>query len=383
VGVSGPAAAEKLLAAAKSLGLLARDYRASGVIDLDARLVIEPANFREARWTGTATAAKMVLPQGFTLRNAVLNLEKDSVSLKQFTTSFPELQSEISGSVQWALPCDVAPCPARFNLHASSFDLDAWNRALNPAFRTRNWFYLPRFLGGKDATISPVSVLLLFRGTGKLSVDRLSIRKALLSNATADVTWDHERLALANISAALLNGKVAGEVQVDFTSTPKAQGHIDLRDAELSSTASWLSVPWAKGKTLLSAEFSFAGSRASDILDSLKVQGDFAVKDGSLRQFSTNGDLGFHTWTGKAGYSERSLTVSDSTIVTAKDELRLSGKVSKDFGLDLHVASANANYAIGGTLQAPQLTPAASVPITASNPNNGQLTPQKRNQGRR
>jgi hypothetical protein len=383
VRVSGSAAAENLLASAKSLGLIARDYRASGVVDLDAGLIVEPSHFKEARWTGTASAAKIAFPQGITLRNAVVDLQKDSVSLKQFTTTFPELQSEISGSVQWPLPCDVTPCPARFNLHASTVDLDALNRALNPSFRTRNWFYLPRFLGGKDSTVSPVSVLLVFRGTGRLSVERLAIKKAVLGNVAADVTWDHELLTLANISGGLLNGRLTGNTQVDFTSTPNAQGHIELRDAELFSTAAWLSAPWAKGKTLFSADLSFAGTNGADVMDSLKVEGNFNVKDGWLRHFSSNGDLAFRTWTGKVAYAQRSLQISDSMISTAKGELQLAGKVSKDLALDLQIASANAMYAVGGTLQSPQLTPAASVPRTASNPRNDQLTQKKRDNNQR
>jgi hypothetical protein len=63
--------------------------------------------------------------------------------------------------------------------------------------------------------------------------------------------------------------------------------------------------------------------------------------------------------------------------------LQLTGKVTKDFALDLQIAGANVTYAVGGTLQAPQLTPAASVPTTASNPRNVQLTQEKRNPGRR
>jgi hypothetical protein len=379
VGVSGTAAAEKLIAAAKSLGLIARDYRASGVVDLNAGLVIEPSHFKEGRWTGTASAARITFPQGITLRNAVVDLQKDSVSLRQFTTTFPDLQSEISGFVQWPLPCDVTPCPARFNLHANTLELDTLNRALNPSFRTRNWLYLPRFLGGKDATVSPMSVLLVFRGSGRFLVDRLSIKKALLSDVSADVTWERERLTLANINGGLLNGRIAGSAQVDFTANPQAQGRIDLRYAELSSTAPWLSIPWAKGKTMLSAEFSFVGSKSTSILDSLKVQADFTVKDGSLHRFSTNGDLAFHTWTGRAAFAERRLQISDSTIVTAKNELQLTGKITKDLALDLQVAGANTTYTIGGTLQAPQLTPAASVPTTASNPRNVELTQEKRN----
>ena len=378
LNVSGSAAANKLLSAAKSLGLIVRDYRASGIVDVNADLRIEPSQFKEARWTGTASSAKITFPQDITLRNAVVDLQNDAVSLRQFTTTFPDLESEVSGSVHWPLPCDVTPCPARFDLHATALDLDALNRALNPSFRTRNWFYLPRFLGGKDATASPMSVLLLFRGTGRLSVDHLSIKKAILNNVAADVTWDHDRLTLANMSGGLLNGKLAGRAQVDFTEMPKARGHVELRDVELSATTPWVSFPWARGKAIVAADFSFMGSNRGEILDSLNMQGTFTVRDGTLRHFSTTGDLAFRMWNGTLAQAKRSLEIPESKMITSKEDLQLSGKVSQDLSLDLRITGGHVAYAVGGTLHAPQLTPAARTPVAASNPANDQLTQKKR-----
>jgi uncharacterized protein involved in outer membrane biogenesis len=215
-----------------------------------------------------------------------------------------------------------------------------------------------------------------------LSVDRLTIKKALMSNVATDVTWDAERLTLANISGGLLGGRLAGHAQVDFAATPRAQGHIELADGELSSTAAWVTVPWAKGRARVAADFSFTGTNGAEVLDSLKAQGEFSVKDGALRHFSTSGDLAFRTWTGKVTHAQRSLEIPESKIFTANGELQLTGKVKGDLSLELQIAGPNNAYAIGGTLQTPQLSPAASVLTTASNSADDQLTQKKRNASR-
>lgn len=369
LALSGPVESEKALAATKAFGILARDYRAKGVMTLNASVNIQPREFRAAQWFGTAQSDELRFPQDLVLKRAALTFTGGELSLQRFTTSLPDLGTEVSGSVTWPLRCDLPPCPVRFALKATSLDIDAVNRAVNPNFRKRNWFYLPKFLGGGEAQQSPMSILLVFRGNGTVDVDRLTIRKLRLDSLHADATWDQNRLTLADASAKGLGGNIAGTLAIDAQPLVFA-GKVTLQNVDLQSVAQLAGGPWVRGRGDAAGQFSFKSASARGVADSFVADFDFAAHNGALKGFAERGDLAFRQWSGQAKIKGRSLQIVSSSIAGDRGRQSLTGSVGAGLVLDLQIKGPASVTAIGGTLNEPEVRTHATPAESASNPAN-------------
>jgi hypothetical protein len=248
-------------------------------------------------------------------------------------------------------------------LHVTSLDVDAINRAVNPRFLKRNWFYLPRFLTGNEAQASPISALLLFEGSGELRIDQLMLRKLPVRDLTAKATWAERHLKLSNASAKALGGKLSGEMDFDFTRGMDATARIALADADLSATSGLLGVPWAHGRFSVNGNLAFSGPDAKQLADSLTADLHFTAANGSLRRWSPVGDLRFQHWTGDATVEKRSFTITRSLLTNAQREMAITGVIGPDLALDMTERMADTTVKLGGTLLAPE---AAATPDEAA-----------------
>ena len=378
VSMIGQAESEPLLAALKSFGLIARDYHAQGSLDVNASLLLEPQGFAHPRWTGTATAAKLALPQEITLRNVALDFLGDQVWLRQFTTDLPDLNTTVAGSMRWPVRCGEPPCELNFALRAASLDIDAVNRAFNPAFRKRNWLYLPRFFGGREAQQSPMSLLLAFHGTGTLQVDHLIARKLTIDNFAADASWISDHASLQKVRGQALGGDLSGTANIDFSPSLTTSGAFKLNNAELAASAALFGVPWGHGRASLNGDFSFQGAERTRVLDTLKSNLHFEVQNGDLHKFGPRGDLPFRSWTGDATIGSRTLTFTRSSLRTSNDTLGLTGTVGGDLVLDLKASTTSSVTSIRGTLGAPTVTTSTTTTYSASNPQDATTAPAKK-----
>lgn len=378
IALNGAAESERLLAAVKSFGLIARDYHAQGLLDVNAKLVIEPQGFAHPRWTGTVTTPQLALPQGITLRNVALDFLGDQVSLRQFTTVLPDLDTTVTGSMQWPVRCGVPPCDLNFTLRTTTLDIDALNRAFNPRFRKRNWLYLPRFFGGREAQESPMSLLLAFKGKGTLQADRLIARRATVDNFGADITWADQRLALANVRGRTLGGDLSGMTNIDFAPSMTTTGKLTVTNADAAASTAIVLIPWAQGRGRVDAEFSFEGADQSHIADTLRANIHFAMQNGTLRRLGARGDLPFRSWIGEGEVSSRALKISRSTLRAGNGSFDLMGTVGSDLHLDLKLSNAATVTSIGGTLAAPEVTTSTTTTYSASKPQDATSSAEKK-----
>lgn len=378
VTLTGQAESEQLLAAVKSFGLVARDYYAQGLLDVNARLVIEPRGFAHPRWTGTLTTPRLSLPQDITLRNVALEFLGDQVLLKQFTTELPDLNTTVSGSMRWPVRCGAPPCDLTFALRIASIDIDAVNRAFNPAFRKRNWLYLPRFFGGSEAQRSPMSLLLAFRGNGTLQADRLIARKLAIENFAADIAWADDRLIVQRVHGRAFGGDLGGMATIDFTPSVTTTGSFTLTNGDAAASAALVGVPWGRGRGVVNGDFSFEGVEQAQVADTLRGSLHFALQTGSLHRFATHGDLAFRSWAGDAEVALRTLKITRSTLRAGNDILALTGTVTSDLRLDLKASSASTVASITGTLAAPAVTTSTTTTYSASNPQDAISAPAKK-----
>lgn len=378
VVLNGPAESDRLLAAVKSFGLIARDYHAQGLLDVNARLVIEPQGFAHPRWTGTVTTPQLVLPQGITLRNVALDFLGEQVALRQFTTTLPDLDATVAGSMRWPVLCGAPPCELNFTLRTTRLDIDALNRAFNPNFRKRNWLYLPRFFGGREAQDSPMSLLLAFKGSGTLQADRLIVRRASVDNFVADVTWADQRLALQKVRGRALSGDLSGNVNIDFVPNLATTGRLTVANADAGDSAAVVGVPWAQGRGTISADFSFEGAEQSRVGDTFRAELHFALQNGTLRRLGARGDLPFRSWAGDAEVSSRTLKITRSKLRAANGAFDLAGTVGSDLHLDLRLSSESSVTSVTGTLGVPQVTTSTTTTYSASNPQDAISVPAKK-----
>jgi hypothetical protein len=378
VTMTGQAESEPLLAAVKSFGLVARDYHAQGTLDVNASLIMEPQGFAHPRWTGTVTAAKLALPQEITLRNVALDFLGDQVSLRQFTTDLPDLNTTVSGSMRWPVRCGNPPCELSFALRAASLDIDAVNRAFNPAFRKRNWLYLPRFFGGSEAQKSPMPLLLAFRGNGTLQVDHVVARKLSIDNMAAGVSWAEDRATLQRVRGRTMGGDLFGTATIDFAPSFTTTGTFTLNNADVSSSAGLAGVAWGQGRASLNGDFSFEGTERARVVESLRANLHFAMQNGMLRRFGPRGDLPFRSWIGDAEIAGKTLKITRSSLRTGNDSLALGGTVGSDLVLDLKASTASTVNSITGTLSNPTITTSTTTTYSASNPQDATSAPPKK-----
>lgn len=364
----GQADSEPLLAVAKSFGLLARDYHATGKLTLDAALAMHASGFTHANWLGSVQSSELILPQGLTLHNVVLALKGDTVELQRFTATVSELQTTLSGSITWPVRCGGSPCPLSFALNATSLDADTLNGAFNPRFRKKNWIYLPRFLGGEGAKQNPASVLFSFDGRGTLQVDRLTIRKLVIDHFTTTAEWQGERLMLTAAKGNVLGGRMDGEAALDFTDGLRTRGKASVTNADLLAVAGFFGGDWMKGRVSGSGTFEVSGTTAQEMSEAARADLGFTGTNGSLRRLAETGDLNFRKWSGEATLRASELLIPRSTLETSAGALRLSGKVFDRQSLDLVLEGSATRTLISGTLAAPKVTTAAAPAYSASNP---------------
>jgi hypothetical protein len=370
LSVKGSSEAESLLAAAKSFGLVARDYHATGKVDIDAQLEFPSGGFRYPEWRGSAQSTELKLPQGITLRKAAFAFLGDRVMLKNFTSTLPDFQTEVSGSISWPVRCDPSPCAASFALHATSLDIDRLNQELNPAFRSRNWFYLPRIFSSNRTRQEPVSAFLVFNASGSFTVDRLTMRKLQIRTVSVDADWQDGVLRLNNFSGNSLGGAALANSTLQFKKGMTVAGEVALTNFDLTATGDLLGIQWGRGKASLNAAFSFEGATQEKIKQTLKANLTFAAKDGALNSLASPGDLHYNSWAGRASVEGTTLTIEESTLTSRGQRIAMTGKVGEGLSLELRLVGGNRDAAITGTLAAPNLTPAASAEVAASNRSN-------------
>ena len=93
---------------------------------------------------------------------------------------------------------------------------DRLNQLINPHVRKQPWY---RFL---SSPATGVPYLLTVHAVGKLTANRVVVRKLVASRVSANVELNKGKLRLSDLRGDVLGGKHVGDWEADFTAKPPA-----------------------------------------------------------------------------------------------------------------------------------------------------------------
>jgi hypothetical protein len=365
--VVGDADVQRLLLAARTLGVPGPPAVADGTAKLDLRLAGEWKGFAAPRAIGTAQLrasriALRALNGPVDVASAAFRLQPDRVDVQSIVASVAG--SHWKGSLSLPRACArLAECPIAFDLQADEINPQRLRLFADPS-RPSPWYRI--LTPGPSAR---PSILGQLHATGKLKAARLEFPNLSATHIAANLTVDAGRLHLSDLTADVLGGKHSGTWDIDFAMQPPlyagngnfkqivlAQLATAMHDAWLTGTGNGEYRVEARGRTLPELLAGASGSLRFDVhgADLSHV----VLEDGSLKIRRSAGILLL-----KGGTFEVQHGVLDSMSAAYS----LNGTVSWSRNLDFTLLSDSApTLTVSGTLASPQVLSQDPAPNRAT-----------------
>jgi AsmA-like protein len=363
IELQGDTRINHLLELAHALGVRAPQAAMTGLATTDLHLA--------GRWTGFAapvvtgdlrlhsvTAAIPGIAAPLQITTAALQLTPDVAEIDDLAAGFSGTHLNFTGSVQAPKDCPTSPCLIAFQLHAERLSTDELNAVLNPRAHKRPWYAILR------ASPQP-SMLPKLSAAGTVSAARLEIKSLVAKRASGDVRLESGVLTVTNLRAEVLGGSAAVEFRGDFTGAQPAYT-IDgaLRQASMGAVSALMRDPWATGKANATCKVQASGWDAAQLRASANGFLRFDWRDGSLAHVALNSlpaPLLIRQFHGELAVASGQLTFQPSKLETPGGIYLVSGTASFDRQLGLRLMRGKTEgFDITGTIEKPQVTPAAS-----------------------
>lgn len=363
----GDAPVQRLLLAARALGLRTPDPAADGTAKLNLQIAGEWSGFGAPAVNGTAQLHDVrtewrSLDAPIEISSASLLLSPNGVQVQSLRAKAAGVSWE--GMLSFPRQCSVlADCPIRFDIHAGAIDYDQFHDWLNPRPRKRPWY---RFL---SPGVSPGPMLLtVLDATGTIHVDRVDIRELSASNLSAQVEMKDGNIRLADITADLLDGKHRGDWTIVLSrNVPEVSGSGTVQRASLGQLASAMHDGWITGTGSGTYHFNWAGKSLEDWLTFASGTLRFEVQDGVLPHIAlARGDspLRIRRFNGRITLRDGKFDIQDAKLETPDGLYLVSGSASTGNKIDIQLARRGTRgFNVTGTLSAPRVLP-ASLPET-------------------
>jgi AsmA family len=364
--LQGEAQVQRLLQAARTLGIPELQPSAEGSAKLDLEIAANWSDSGPARPTGKAqlrsiSAQVHGLNAPLEIASANLTLGPDKVQAQNITAS--AAGTSWHGFVTIPRPCVISSgCVIHFDLHADEIATDRLNRLLNPSALQQPWY---SFL----AASSPTPFLMTVDAEGKLSAKQVLIRKFSGSRLSAEVELKNGKLKVSDLHADVLGGKHTGEWKADFTSKPpQYSGGGTLERVSLGQLAGLMNDEWITGSATATYRATTSGLSANEL---------FASATGSLQVEAWSGTLPHIVLAdGLAPLQIRHLKahlllrdarfeVQDGKLETPTEIFQLTGSASR--ALSLRLARGGVpSFNITGTLAEPHVSVAPASETRAA-----------------
>jgi hypothetical protein len=359
--VSGDTQFQRLLQAARTVGLHAPQPAADGIAKVDLQIAGGWSGFTAPQVTGRVQLQSIRAEvRGL---NAPVEISSANLVLTEESVKAQNLIASLSGST-WrgslVLPRHCAlpgSCPLSFDLHADEINTVELNQLLNPRPRKQPWY---RFLSTSTQPTTPY--LLTIRAAGKLSVDRLAIQNLVAERVSAQAVLENGQLSLSNLHADLLGGKHIGEWTADFTvKPPEYSGSGTLQLVDLRKLAEAMHDNWVTGTATATYRASASGMDAAELLSSAKANLRMEVRDGLLPHIvlaERNEPLRIHRLVGNFVLRDGRFEIQQGKLDTPGGIYQLSGTASLTRTLDLKLVRDGApGFDITGPLTEPHVAP--------------------------
>ena len=368
-GLQGDVRVKRLLQMARTVGVPGAQPAADGTAKVDLQVAGAWAGFPAPIVQGKAQL-KSVHAEISEL-NAPLEIASADLVFRADEIAAQKIAAVVAGST-WTgsllVPrrCpDPEACAVQFDFRTKELAGEKLAEFFNFKPRQQPWY---RFLSTAQASQSYWARL---RAEGKISVDRLLVRKLAFNQITAGVEVDRGRIGLSNLTAEVFGGRHGGDWSVDFTSNPpqyKAKGW--LRRVALGQLAQSMGDPWITGTGSATYQASAAGAQADDFLSSFRADFEVEARDATLHHLvlTPNAEpLHAQRFGGRLFFRDGQLEVRDGKLETISGIYQISGTASRGRNLNLRLSQSGLRgYAITGTLAEPRVAPAGAPEARAA-----------------
>ncbi len=361
--IQGEADIARLLATVRTLGGRAPQLKLQGAANVDVAVSGAWSGFAAPVSTGTldvrnTTAYFRGLNAPMHFRTADVVLSPDSITVRNVAASFAGTHTSLDGTASFPRSCaSLATCPLQVDLHATEVSADELNRVFNPRLRDRPWYEL-----GFSASDS----LLPLQAKGRISVDHLLIKSAVLNHVSGQYQIAGGKLLVSGVQGDFLGGKLRGAWEAVFSGNqPGYVATGSIARAVVAQIAALTHDSWATGT--LNADFRVAmdGRSSADLLRSASGNMDFELHDGQLThlRLAAGADpLAYKRMWGRARWHNSRLELSACKLQAGGNVYTLAGTAGRQLDLQLIGGPAH-SYSVSGTLDKPHvafLTPSAT-----------------------
>ncbi len=359
--LKGEAQLQRLLQAAKTVGIPTLQTAAEGSAKLDVRIAGTWARFAPAEITGNAhlhsvRARMRALDVPFDIVVAEINLGPGLTQVNNLTATMAG--TSWRGSLALPRPCAAPnPCPIRFDLHADHIATDQWAALLFPKAQKEPWY---RF--GSAPIRSGSSSLLALDASGNLTADKIVVHGIIVNKVSAKAQVQGGKIEMKDLRAELLGGRHLGDWRVDFTSQPPqytASGGVDR--LALGQLATAIDNAWITGTVTAKYRVDASGLTANEVVASATGTLRVEARDGLLRHVvlsEGDGPPQMRHLTAGLALRDGKFEIREGELETEVAQYQLTGTASLGRVLNLKLTRDGApGFNITGTLIQPRVTP--------------------------
>jgi hypothetical protein len=356
--IQGDAQVQRLLQLARMVGVPAPHFAAEGLAKIDLQIAGGWPGFAPPRAIGKAQlhsvhAEVRGLNTPLEIGFANLLLAPEQIDVQNLTASIAD--TSWRGSLTFPRPCIVPDsCPVRFDLHADEIATDRLNQLINPHVRKQPWY---RFL---SSPATGVPYLLTVHATGKLTADRVLVRKLLGDRISANVELNKGKLRLSDLRGDVLGGKHIGEWEADFTAKPpEYSGSGTLERIALDQLSESMNDDWITGSAMATYRVKTSGLDTAELFASATGGLKVDARDGLLLHVALGeGPLQIHRLAAHLLLHDGGFEIQDGTLKTTTSLYQVSGMASLTRVLDLKLTHEGApGFNITGTVTEPHVSP--------------------------
>jgi hypothetical protein len=357
--IQGDAQVQRLLQLARTVGIPAPQTAAEGLAKIDLQIAGGWSGFVAPRAVGKAQlhsirAEVRGLNAPLEIASANLVLTRDQVNVQGLTASAAD--TVWRGSLTIPRPCIVPDsCPVSFDLHADEVTTDRLNQLINPRIPKQPWY---RFL---SSPATGVPYLLTVQAAGKLTANRVAVRKLVGTRVSANVELTKGKLRLSDLRGDVLGGKHFGEWEADFTAEPpEYSGTGTLERVELDQFAEIMNDNWISGAATAAYKVSASGLNTPELLASATSTLKVDAQNGVLRHVALaegTRPLQMRHLAARLFLHDGKFDIQEGKLETPTDVYQVSGTASLTRILDLKLTHQGApGFNITGTLMAPHVS---------------------------
>jgi hypothetical protein len=356
--VQGDAQVQRLLQLARMVGVPAPHLAAEGLAKIDLQIAGGWPGFAPPRAIGKAQlhsvhAEVRGLNTPLEIGFANLLLAPEQIDVQNLTASIAD--TSWRGSLAFPRPCIVPDsCPVRFDLHADEIATDRLNQLVNPHVRKQPWY---RFL---SSPATGVTYLLTVHATGKLTADRVLVRKLLGDRISANVELNKGKLRLSDLRGDVLGGKHIGEWEADFTAKPpEYSGSGTLERIALDQLSESMDDDWITGSAMATYRVKTSGLDTAELFASATGGLNVDAWDGLLLHVALGeGPLQMHRLAAHLLLHDGGFEIQDGELETTTSVYQVSGTASLTRVLDLKLThEGTPGFNITGTVTEPHVSP--------------------------